>query len=300
MENLWWMRSFPQPSSPSLKNRRRDDVETRIEEVERFKDHGGQTIVDPTRFTSGRDPHAYQKISRRTGLNIIIGAGYFFETTHPPDMDAKTAESIADEIVSEIEDGIGNTNVRPGVIKIGASHPFSDHENEQKSFRGAAIAQQQTGVPITIHPPYFYKEVHELLDVLEDAGANLNNVIVGHLDGTIREDDSLEYHASIGDRGVFLEFDAFGTTGYRPMFDKSWPIDEDRVIQIRNLFQEGYEDQILVSQDIFRKTELTKYGGYGYDYILRDIVPLFKKRGLSETDVDNILTTNPASALSLS
>ena len=48
-----------------------------------FVEHGGSTVVDPTNLGIGRDPAALQRISRRTGLNIVMGAGYYLEPSHP-------------------------------------------------------------------------------------------------------------------------------------------------------------------------------------------------------------------------
>ena len=44
---------------------------------------GGRTVVDPTNLGIGRDPSALQRISRRTGLNIVMGAGFYLEASHP-------------------------------------------------------------------------------------------------------------------------------------------------------------------------------------------------------------------------
>lgn len=298
VKNLWWMRGFPTPNGVSLDNYRLANIDLVVNEARDFRDRGGRTIVDVTCFRLGRDPQALQTIARRTGLNIVVGTGYYFKASYPSDMDQKTDEEIGNEIIEDITKGIDGTQIRAGIIgEVGASHGFGEHENEKKSFRGSAIAQQETGAPITIHPPYFYQEAHEVLDVLEDAGAHLDNVIMGHMDGTIRSKNAIEYHSSIADRGVFLQFDGFGKTGYRPMMDKSWPLDETRVEHIRELFDRGYGDQILISQDIFKKTELKYFGGLGYDYIVRDILSLFRKRGFSESEINDLLVNNTAEAI---
>lgn len=300
MENLWWMRSFPQPTSSAATNYRVSDVDLIVEETQRFADRGGGTIVDPTAFRMGRDPHALRTIVNRTGLNVIAGTGYYLPSSYPSDMAEKSAEDIAADIISDVENGIDGTRIRAGVIgEIGATAGYANHPVEQTSFRGAAIAQQKTDAPITVHPPYFFQEGHDILDTLEDAGADLENVIMGHMDGTIRDDDALEYHRSIANRGPFLEFDVFGRSGYRPSFDSSWPLDGDRIRHISRLL-DNYADQILISQDVCAKTHLTRYGGFGYDYILRAIVPRLEKRGFSKSQIDQILIHNPADAIAFS
>ena len=59
------------------------DVKAAIEELNHFVEYGGKTVVDPTNLGIGRDPSALQRISRRTGLNIVMGAGFYLEPSHP-------------------------------------------------------------------------------------------------------------------------------------------------------------------------------------------------------------------------
>ena len=45
---------------------------------------------------------------------------------------------------------------------------------------------------------------------------------------------------------------------------------------IRALIDRGHETRVLLSQDVFLKMMLTKFGGFGYGYILRHFVPRLK------------------------
>ncbi|ESS03243.1 MAG: putative metal-dependent hydrolase [uncultured archaeon A07HR67] len=303
MENLWWLAAYGrQPKWNSLDNRRLDDVETAKREAMRFVAEGGETLVDVTPMSPGlgRDPGALKRIANHTGLNVVAGTGHYVRHAHPPRIDDQSASEIADEMVGDIVDGIDGTGVRAGVIgEIGATNGFSDHPNEKTVFRAAAIAQQRTGAPITIHPPVHYKEGHDVLDVLEEAGANLTNVILGHLDGAMELDNASAYYDSLAERGVSLEFDTFGRIGYIASEDVCFPLDETRIRELRRLFDKGYGDQLLVSHDICKKNQLTKYAGHGYDYILRDIVPRLRRREFSETEITSLLVDNPARALTI-
>ena len=68
----------------NLDNLQQYDVNLSAREAQQFADLGGQTILDPTNRGIGRDPHALAAISRRTGLNVIMGSGYYLEVSHPP------------------------------------------------------------------------------------------------------------------------------------------------------------------------------------------------------------------------
>jgi phosphotriesterase-related protein len=61
----------------------------------------------------------------------------------------------------------------------------------------------------------------------------------------------------------------------------------------------GYEDRLLISQDIWIKQCLRHYGGWGYDHIIRSIVPMLQRAGLSDFQVRKLLIDNPVKALSI-
>ena len=66
-----------------------------------YRAAGGRTVVDPTNRGLSRDPLALARVSRATGLNIVMGSGYYVAASHPPDMDAKTVDGVAREIVAD-------------------------------------------------------------------------------------------------------------------------------------------------------------------------------------------------------
>lgn len=300
LKNLWWMGTDRAFESEARDNWRLDDVETAVDEAQRFADVGGGTIVDVTPMSPAlaRDPEQMCKISQRTGLNVVAGTGHYVRSAHPDTIDQQSVSETADEMVRDLTVGMNGTDIRAGVIgEVGATNGFLDHEHEMKCFRAAAQAQQKTGAPITVHPPFFYQEGHDVLDVLEDAGADLENVVIGHLDVSMRLDGATEYYKSLADRGVYVQFDTFGRVGYHATFDESYPLDADRIQTLRTLFDDGYGDQLLVSQDICKKIHLTAYGGIGYDYLLRDIVPRLERCGFTDDEIEQLLVENPQAML---
>jgi len=56
---------------------RLDNEELAIKEALMFGNNGGSTIVDLTNVGLARNPFALARISRATGLNIVMGSGYY-------------------------------------------------------------------------------------------------------------------------------------------------------------------------------------------------------------------------------
>lgn len=104
---------------------------------------------------------------------------------------------------------------------------------------------------------------------------------------------SMEYQRDILDRGAFVEFDLFGHEGYFPEAEDAQPSDVDRAGYVADFVEDGYTDQLLLSQDIFLKYLLRRYGGHGYAHILRNVLPMFEGAGVPDAAVERVLTENP-------
>src|SRR5919106_3992418 len=135
LENLGWVR---QHFNANLDNLRLLDEQVAQDEILLFKQAGGRTVVDPTPHSLARDPLALARIARGTGLNIVMGAGYYVAAAHPPDMDRRSVDDLARELVADVAVGVGDTGVRSGLIgEIGCTWPWTD--NEKKVVRAAVI-----------------------------------------------------------------------------------------------------------------------------------------------------------------
>ena len=280
----------------NLDNHVMDDIETAVEEVAKFREHGGSTVVECTTEGIGRDPRGLANISRRTGLNIVMGTGFYTDETHPPRLRKMNASDIADEIVLDLLDGVPGTGVRAGVIgEIGMDWDFS--EAEQKSLRGAAMASARTGVPIIIHLEGWHRWGHQSLDIVEEEGASLEHTVVSHMVASI---DDWEYQTSLANRGAFLGYDMIGQ-------DVDWganlhhgecPSDREVAEALKRLIDAGYLHRIALSQDTGGKIMLTRYGGKGYAFILRHFVDRLKKIGVTEEQIETLLVKNPRAIFS--
>ena len=276
-------------------------------EMKLFKEAGGGTVVDVSSKGLGRDALGLKKIAESSDVNIITGCGYYKVAGHPPDMAERSVEDLTAEIVHELESGIGDTGVRPGVIgEIATGSPLytvprdvwdlRDHvdmvPNEEKVLRAAGRAQIETGAPVSVHI-YNYRPnrmAHHALDILSSEGADLERVAICHLD--TRPDP--DYVASVADRGAFVEFDTFGMEQYNDIDLTQALRDTERIKLVMDTIERGYVDHILLSQDVCWKTLMVEYGGWGYAHLSKHIEPRLLKAGASAEDIHAMRVANPA------
>jgi phosphotriesterase-related protein len=273
------------------------DERAAIEEVLKYKHAGGQSLVDTTSLGIARDPLALARISRATGLNVIMGGSHYVPVAHPPNMDRRSEEEIATQIINDVTVGVGDTGVKTGVIgEIGNFYPLS--ENEKKVLRASAYAQKRTGAPILVHPGIHPDAVLEIMTILAKAGADPRHVIMGHLDA-IRPMSAIK---DLAQTGCFVEYDRFGSEDtsfdYEVGETRVDPVsDVQRMESLEYLVSEGFGDRLLIAHDICTKADTTRYGGKGYPHILENVLPRMRKRGFSQKQLDAILIHNPARAL---
>ncbi len=266
-----------------------DDERLAISELKPFVDAGGRTLVEPTCQGIGRNPEAMLRISAATGLNIVIGAGYYLQDSHPEKLASMSETDIADEIVAEAVTGIDGTGVKIGLIgEIGVSADFT--EAERKSLRGAAQAQARTGLPLMVHLPGWFRLGHDVLDMVAGEGADLKHTVLCHMNPS---HDDFGYQSELAARGAFIEYDMIGMDFFYADQQAQCPSDEECARAIVRLVEAGHGGRILLSHDVFLKMMLTHYGGNGYAFVLRHFLPRLARHGLDEKTLRRFMTDNP-------
>jgi phosphotriesterase-related protein len=296
MENIAWVRNH---RTSNLDNARLDDEVLVTKEANLFKNAGGNTIAEVSSIGLNRNPLGLQRISRATGLNIIMGSGYYVQVTHPPELASKTEDEIAGEIVRDITVGVDDTGVHSGVIgEIGCTVPFE--EGERKVLRASAKAQKQTGAPLMIHPCMDDDLALEIVKILADSGADLSHTVICH---TNVYGFSHKTCRDIADAGCYIGIESFGNIGYPHLYTGYPKRFTGRVLNFRGdleyinrimaLIADGYLEHILIAHDICFKDFWIAYGGNGYAHILENTVPLMKIQGMTDKQISTLLIDNP-------
>ncbi len=105
----------------------------------------------------------------------------------------------------------------------------------------------------------------------------------------------------IADAGCFIEFDTFGHLFPPFVLGESvmgFPSEMQRISAVRQLISDGYLEHILLSHDTFLKVLLTAWGGFGYAHILRNIVPVMLRQGITKSQIHTMMVDNPGRLLS--
>lgn len=275
-------------------NVRFTNIDLVLDELAAFIEAGGRTIVDLTPVGFGRSPERLVEISERSGIQVVMGGGYFLETFHPPELAATSTQAIADALIAEVRDGVAASGIRPGVLgEIGTGDPMTDAE--KRILRAHAMASVATGIGLDLHLHPWGWEGLRVLDVLVEEGVDPGRVALGHLNTAVSD---LGYLRSLADRGVYLQFDLFG-------FDHSLlgpgrypPSEWDVARSIAQLVADGHGHRIMLSHDIGELIRLRRYGGFGFGHVFDDILPLLAHHGVPLDQTEAFVTTNPASFLS--
>lgn len=249
---------------------------------------GTRTVVDLTTIDIGRDPHALRELSRSTGVNIVMGTGWYLHRTYPDRIAITSTASLADELIDDIE--VGVDGIRPGVIgEIGTFGTDID-AREERVLRAVARAHLRTGLPIFIHQQRVFSAPF-VLEILVEEGVAEESVVLCHMDSI---DDPSAVTQALR-RGAWLAFDRL--QGWELVHQgRPWEIDRrvELVVQAR---QAGYLDRILVSTDCCVLGDLAGYGGPGYGFTHGPFARRLLQEGFSPADLAQLFQRNPAQAI---
>jgi phosphotriesterase-related protein len=267
------------------------DEEAVGDELRDFRRRGGSTIVDLTLPGVGRDPERLRRLATRTGVQIVMGTGWYRQSYYPPEalVDRRSVDDLAAEMVAEFRDGVAGTGIRPGIIgEIGTDKPWVSAQ-EERVFRASARAARETGMAISTHA-VLSSVGQAQLAILEDAGVDPSRVVIGHADSY----PVLDHYLAILDRGANLEFDFLG---HRFGTEEA---EEPRLVQlIVELLERGYGPQLLLSQDVCHNRQLKMNGGFGYTYLQQHFLPTLRTAAVGEGEIRQMTIDNPRRILTI-
>ncbi len=271
------------PASLRPGPKRDEIVAVCVDNIHRIRALGVTSIVDPTTFDLGRNIPLMAEIGAKTGFHIICATGIYSTAAYGQmrrDI-GDGPDAVAEMFIREITEGIDDTGIRAGIIKVVTTYPTVE-ETEHLLLLAAAKAAVETGVPITTHTEGILGD--EQQRILTGAGVPASQIIVGHSCGTT----DFAYHRGIVSGGSYLGFDRFGMENAMP--------DEVRVGALVKLISAGYTHRLMVSHD-----SVWYWGDSGPgaeqnwqpgNFFVR-IVPMLKRDGVTDEQIRIMLEENP-------
>ena len=273
-----------------IKNNRwnRDEVVKKVlPYLNEAKQHGVKTIFDCTPAFLGRDVILQKKFAVESGLHIITNTGYYGAVQNkylPQYAFTETAEAIAERWIDEFENGINDTAVKPGFIKIGVDAPHLSMLH-QKLVKAAAITHLQTGLTICSHTGPAVTAFEEI-EILHKMRVHPSAFVWTHAQN--EEDNSL--HVKAAQAGTWVSLDGIG-----------WGDFDKYATSINNLRSAGLLNKVLISHDAGWYKPGEKDGGSftGYTNIFTELLPRLKTKGFTKKDITQLLVKNPAEAFAI-
>ena len=273
-------------------------VERAVAGFERLHSLGVRTVADLTVLGLGRDVRRVASVAARVPINLIASTGYYtggglplYFQFHGPGRLIDGPDPLVEYFISDIEDGIAGTGIRAGMLKV-MTDKDGITEDVARVMTAAAVAHQQTGVPITTHSHPGSRNGLDQQAFLREHGVPLERVIIGHSG----DSEDLPYLRTLMDNGSTIGMDRFGMEHVLP--------DDRRVSTVVALLELGYADRMVLSHDAAFFSRATPPSwralaapNWRMENIPRRILPQLRQAGVSEADLEQMLVTNPTRLL---
>jgi phosphotriesterase-related protein len=255
---------------------------------------GCATIADPTVLGLGRDIARVRQVADRTDLNIIAATGLYTYNDVPLyfryrglGQEGTEADPMVAMFVEDITTGITGTPIKAAFLKCAI-------ENEgltpgvERVLRCVGHAHVATGAPITVHTHPVSKSGLAALRVLREVGVDPARVVMGHSG----DSTDLDYLMELADAGCVLGMDRFGLN-LEITFDQ-------RVDTVAAMCARGYAGSMVLSHDAscfidwFGMEQIPLFAPqWHFQHLFDDVLPALTERGVTQHQLDTMLTTNP-------
>lgn len=262
-------------------------VATMLPHLEAIKGRGFTGFVDCTPDYIGRDAGVLRRLSELTNVHILTNTGYYGAAGDkyvPAHAYEETADQLAARWIREWEQGIGNTGIKPGFIKIGVD-PGSLSAIDRKLVQAAARTHLQTGLTIACHTGEGQAALG-VLEIVRQEGVAPSALIIVHADGIADQN----VHVQLAEAGAWVEYDGVNSTSI-----------QKHVRLITEMLKNGFGSRLLLSHDAGWYQVGEPNGGNirPYTAISDQLTPALKSAGVDDDTIRKLLVDNPAEAFSV-
>ncbi len=266
------------------------------------KPYGLGAIIDATPVDLYRDVEILKEVSEQSQIHIVCSTGRYTEARGKWGYLVGRSRSGVGDMVSELYDGmmqeitqgIDQSGVKPGVIKV-ATGLNCISSIEEAVLRAAARVSKETGLPIITHTEDGTMGPEQAA-LLIGEGVDPKRIMIGHMCGN----PSLKYQMKVLDQGVNIAFDRLGIEMFLP--------DKIRIAMLISLLGVGYEERIMLSHDyiacssgrggVLPEEGRRQIANWSYVHVFRDIIPALKEAGVTDPQIRTMMVDNPRRLLS--
>ena len=263
-----------------------------VRKLSELPKHGIDTIVDVTVVGQGRDIARIKRIAEQVPeLNIVVATGIYTFDEVPLFFSRRPKETMTDFFVRDITEGIAGTGARAGMLKCAVDEKGLT-DGVERVLRAVARAHAATGAPITIHTHSAGQHGPQIVKVLTSEGVDLARVVLGHSGDAVDHPDYLERMAQTG---LTLGMDRFGIDHFATF--------QQRSDLVAEMCRRGYADRMVLSHDCscyldwFTQGALAELKDWHYLHVSQDVIPYLRDHGVTEAQLDSMLTRTPARIL---
>ncbi len=275
---------------------RNDVVSKALPHLMALKEAGLQTFIECTPAYLGRDPYVLKELAQKTGISFITNTGYYGAVNNkylPAGFYDTDAPGLAEIWINEWENGIEESGVKPGFIKIAVGTSDTLSPEHRKIITAAGLAHLSTGLVIASHTGP-EKPAIEQISILREMGVDPSAFIWVHA-----QSGSMEALVKAAEEGAWISLD---NVRARPSLEPGEPNSiewyADKIIELN---RNGLISKVLISHDSGWYDPSQPDGGNfnGFMDIFTALIPRLKEKGLKDSDIDQIMIRNPAEAFKI-
>lgn len=255
--------------------------------LEEISDLGCRTFIDCTPEFIGRDPSLLRELSGKIGMNIITNTGLYGAADNkylPAYAYDESAERLSNRWVDEFENGIGNTGIRPGFIKIGvAPGPLS--VLHKKLVSAASLTHMRTGLTIASHTGPSIPAFEEL-EILREKGVDPAAFIWVHAQN---EMDTTR-HIRAAEMGAWVSLDGMNDDQV------------DQYVKLLANFKRNYLlTRVLISHDAgwYSPGEVNGGDFRPFTPVFNRLIPALISNNFTRAEINTLFITNPSEAFGI-
>ncbi|MCZ6673717.1 MAG: alkaline phosphatase D family protein [Verrucomicrobia bacterium] len=268
----------------------RDEVVKQVlPHLKEAKALGYQSLVECTPAFLGRDPQLLKSLSEETNLHIVTNTGYYGARQNkyiPKEVQNLSVNELAARWIREFNEGIEDTRVKPGFIKISVDRDPKLSPMHENLLRAACRTHLETGLTIACHTGPS-QVIFQMAEILHEEGVAPGALIWVHA-----TTDTPENQIKAAQLGLWISIDN--------VTDKPERIDFV-VTGLKALKKANLLEHVLISHDAgwYRPGEPQGGNFRPYTAISKSLVPKLLATGFTQSDIDQLLVQNPQSAFEL-